>query len=632
MFEELCQYSNKADIPLGAVLISNNNICRFCGSQLRVKNRAKQVAKVVIYDEQKGTFLASHYTKFCTKESCKFRQYYGKYTLTGDDMYFDPDWMQNRYFLSTSETAFDMDLLKNFDHQLLIGQISYQQKSRIYNATNGYDANQKKKKKKAVPDLKENKTQESHQNLSTSESILEERKQLDRRRLEDGHLQFAILRIMESYPDEFNCQSTSFKDLKELLTSITPVFHEAFIKRFAGHSCTYPGCRNVLVIDGNMKISREVCKAKDVGFLQYKGLEGSIKSGCLKSPAFESRYCEDHKDFACELKIASSDETASANENDTGEMFQSGPVTRAMAKASGDPSGDIPEDGIIEKILDVKITRAKAYYKVKFLGQKEEESLSWEPEEDVPSHLINLYKSKIQLNIAIKETNYNGQLSRRFISVPKVTDEPEVKRQKTSVEIPKAGVLFKEKFNINCNTEKDKGKRQRKNERTAGILCGLRPCGVFVTVAELYGCESNSQVYAILHEALRKNAESFKMLEYLVYDDACHLRKYAQNPIRSELTEQTKTLRDIEIVVDKMHMRGHVDPWCKKHCDSRKIEELAEVDTEVCEQSFSWLSLYKKMTRKMNQEHFMFLVLYLLHLHNVKEETKLLNGGYLSAT
>ena len=30
----------------------------------------------------------------------------------------------------------------------------------------------------------------------------------------------------------------------------------------------------------------------------------------------------------------------------------------------------------------------------------------------------------------------------------------------------------------------------------------------------------------------------------------------------------------MKIVVDKMHMVGHVDPWCKEQCDPRKFKEL----------------------------------------------------------
>jgi len=39
-----------------------------------------------------------------------------------------------------------------------------------------------------------------------------------------------------------------------------------------------------------------------------------------------------------------------------------------------------------------------------------------------------------------------------------------------------------------------------------GILAGMRPCGIIVLLSELFSCESVSQVYAILHEYLRNNA------------------------------------------------------------------------------------------------------------------------------
>lgn len=38
-----------------------------------------------------------------------------------------------------------------------------------------------------------------------------------------------------------------------------------------------------------------------------------------------------------------------------------------------------------------------------------------------------------------------------------------------------------------------------------GILAGVRPCGIIVLLAELFRAESKSQVYANLHEFLRKH-------------------------------------------------------------------------------------------------------------------------------
>ena len=33
----------------------------------------------------------------------------------------------------------------------------------------------------------------------------------------------------------------------------------------------------------------------------------------------------------------------------------------------------------------------------------------------------------------------------------------------------------------------------------------------------------------------------------------------------------------LPIMVDKMHIAGHVDAWCLENCDSRKIKALEEV-------------------------------------------------------
>ena len=43
---------------------------------------------------------------------------------------------------------------------------------------------------------------------------------------------------------------------------------------------------------------------------------------------------------------------------------------------------------------------------------------------------------------------------------------------------------------------------------------------------------------------------------------------------------------------------------------------VPQVDTEACEQIFSWLSRYGKMTRKMNRHTYMFFIIYLCDLHN----------------
>ena len=64
---------------------------------------------------------------------------------------------------------------------------------------------------------------------------------------------------------------------------------------------------------------------------------------------------------------------------------------------------------------------------------------------------------------------------------------------------------------------------------------------------------------------------------YICYDDGCHLSKYATNPCRRDLTPTTQAISQMSIVIDKMHMAGHVDAWCKENCDPHKFRDLDKV-------------------------------------------------------
>jgi len=77
--------------------------------------------------------------------------------------------------------------------------------------------------------------------------------------------------------------------------------------------------------------------------------------------------------------------------------------------------------------------------------------------------------------------------------------------------------------------------------------------------------------------------------DYICYDNACHLRKISRNSIRSNLTLQSTALASVEMVVDKMHIKGHTDPWCKENCDANKFKELHKVcDASLCKPAINW--------------------------------------------
>lgn len=48
---------------------------------------------------------------------------------------------------------------------------------------------------------------------------------------------------------------------------------------FIDHICESPGCKSMLVLDGNMKNARQVCMVKDVAELHFSAINGSIVVG-----------------------------------------------------------------------------------------------------------------------------------------------------------------------------------------------------------------------------------------------------------------------------------------------------------------------------------------------------------------
>ena len=71
--------------------------------------------------------------------------------------------------------------------------------------------------------------------------------------------------------------------------------HESIGDFFAiDHECKFPGCKGVLVLDGNMKNRRDVCAASEAGYIEYESLPGVIKTGCQLSPGYQSKYCYEH--------------------------------------------------------------------------------------------------------------------------------------------------------------------------------------------------------------------------------------------------------------------------------------------------------------------------------------------------
>ena len=116
---------------------------------------------------------------------------------------------------------------------------------------------------------------------------------------------------------------------------------------------------------------------------------------------------------------------------------------------------------------------------------------------------------------------------------------------------------------------------------------------MILVLAELFRAESKSQVYGVSTSfcltmpmwqlisvsfiATCSINNYYFWQSIFCYDDGCHLRRYARNDCRKEISTVTQQLADIEIVVDKLHMRGHTDEWCQRNCDPNLFAELNDV-------------------------------------------------------
>lgn len=113
---------------VGLSLISDKEHCESCGGKLLL--RSDRPSNITLYTESYGTLPAIHYRKYCanSKQGCNVVQHFGYHTKgRPSKLYYDIDWEELQYIISSQETAFEISLLQKYDFELLIGQVSYKQ-------------------------------------------------------------------------------------------------------------------------------------------------------------------------------------------------------------------------------------------------------------------------------------------------------------------------------------------------------------------------------------------------------------------------------------------------------------------------------------------------------------------------
>jgi len=99
--------------------------------------------------------------------------------------------------------------------------------------------------------------------------------------------------------------------------------------------------------------------------------------------------------------------------------------------------------------------------------------------------------------------------------------------------------------------------------------------------------------------------------QYLVYDNACQLKRHEKKLVTPHhQTERLNRVKNIYYVVDRLHIVGHKQEWCKAECHPDLFEELNGVNTVIVEQIYAWLGKFKFMTKHMNLYRFNFFYSY----------------------
>jgi hypothetical protein len=162
---------------------------------------------------------------------------------------------------------------------------------------------------------------------------------------------------------------------------------------------------------------------------------------------------------------------------------------------------------------------------------------------------------------------------------------------------------------------------QRFYDRTAGILAMVKPCGVIVNWAEMFTCESPSQVFTFLLRT--RTIQGGGAIKYIGYDRACELVPFLRRLKRNGNVGAELLLSTTMFLVDLFHVAGHTTPACELgnekfefHPKLPVFSAIHGVNTQCAEQTFKWLDCFKFNVRKMTENKYKFFLYVLVQSRN----------------
>ncbi|XP_038069366.1 uncharacterized protein LOC119738534 [Patiria miniata] len=359
-------------------------------------------------------------------------------------------------------------------------------------------------------------------------------------------------------------------------------------------NCHAKGCGRVFVADGIWKLSFPHCMFK----LQNEvcGIPvPSLPNVCTKSPAYGKAFCPEHcalaekesiptvlrafLQYCVEKKVDAVTAVAATSQVPAAPSFiQEGPVSAPSDDVIGVPCA-ATEVGTPAPDLVVNEDAPDAPVDNETLGRVE----------DV---LVNLPSSTSSVGSVIEAQGVSTFLRQHSSNISSIM-----------------AACIEEKPS---SCKKDTGCKKRLQKWARGHLFIVRAGGHIEFWRSLYKSESPSQVFLILLSWLDVHLKSIPATEWsnlaVVYDNMCHLDNMivARSPLPLP-APWSHMWYDLKKCVDRLHIRNHTDAHCKVKYHPK--DHLEDTDnTMICEQTFVWLSRYKKIVCAMPKHRHLFYI------------------------
>jgi len=85
---------------------------------------------------------------------------------------------------------------------------------------------------------------------------------------------------------------------------------------------------------------------------------------------------------------------------------------------------------------------------------------------------------------------------------------------------------------------------------------------------------------------------------------------------RARASDRCLCLEDVDYIVDKLHIKGHIGKNCKKCCHTDNFPWVKSLNSVVCEQKNFWLGKYEYSLKHMGIYRFNFFVFLICDAYN----------------